>query len=90
MKQLIFVILIVFLISSFSLPVLANDVEGTATAVPDTSTSTQTTLDQTAATENADLLQQLVELQALESGFLLFLCVVVLFYFGYKFFRMFF
>ena len=40
--------------------------------------------------EYAVQIQQLVELQALESGILVFFLVVVLCYFGYKFLRMFF
>lgn len=92
MKQFTFLILLVLLISFICSPVLASDVEGTVAAatVPDASDLTQTIVDENVTNENVDLLEQLVELQALESGFLLFLCVVVLFYFGYKFFRMFF
>lgn len=40
--------------------------------------------------EYADQIQQLVELQALESGLLLFFAVILIGYFGYKFLRMFF
>ncbi len=40
--------------------------------------------------EYHDQIQQLVELQALESGILVFFVVVLLCYFGYKFLRMFF
>lgn len=50
----------------------------------------ETTVAETVATENTELIQQLVELQALESGILVFFVVVVICYFGYNFFRMFF
>lgn len=49
---------------------------------------TDATIAETA--EYTDQIQQLVELQALESGILVFFLVVVLCYFGYKFLRIFF
>lgn len=95
MKYPIFILfLIVVLLSSVSFPVLASDVEGSVAtdpvAEPDTSTLDTTSIVDTTVPEDRELLQQLVELQALESGILVFLVVVVFFYFGYKFFRMFF
>ncbi len=49
---------------------------------------TETTIAESAG--YAEQIQQLVELQALASGILVFFLVVVLCYFGYKFLRLFF
>lgn len=94
MKQSIIVfVLLLSVLCCFSFPVFASDAAGLVdieSIEPEASISTLPYVVDESSDEILDQLELLVELQAVIAGILVFITVVLLFYLGYKFFRMFF